>query len=147
MKAKDEQRRSQCRIVRGEEVCLSTPDGRAQIAANDNPRLLVDSAREICSRTLRPADDCLEKNKFINDEDVNKKFGVKADKVIDVQALAGDSTDNVPGVPGIGVKTAAELIKEYGDLENLLKNATKIKQNKRRETLIENKDKAMKLII
>jgi len=83
------------------------------------------------------------KNKFINDEDVNKKFGVKADKVIDVQALAGDSTDNVPGVPGIGVKTAAELIKEYGDLENLLKNATKIKQNKRRETLIENKDKAI----
>ena len=83
------------------------------------------------------------KNKFISDEDVNKKFGVKADKVIDVQALAGDSTDNVPGVPGIGVKTAAELIKEYGDLENLLKNATKIKQNKRRETLIENKDKAI----
>ena len=61
LRAKDEQRRSQCRIVRGEEVCLSTPDGRAQIAANDNPRLLVDSAREICSRTLRPADDCLEK--------------------------------------------------------------------------------------
>ena len=83
------------------------------------------------------------KNKFIDDEDVNKKFGVKADKVIDVQALAGDSTDNVPGVPGIGVKTAAELIKEYGDLENLLKNAKKIKQNKRRETLIENKDKAI----
>ena len=68
---------------------------------------------------------------------------LKADKVIDVQALAGDSTDNVPGVPGIGVKTAAELIKEYGDLENLLKNAKKIKQNKRRETLIENKDKAI----
>ena len=83
------------------------------------------------------------KNKFINEEDVNKKFGVKADKVIDVQALAGDSTDNVLGVPGIGVKTAAELIKEYGDLENLLKNAKKIKQNKRRETLIENKDKAI----
>ena len=83
------------------------------------------------------------KNKFINEEDVSKKFGVKADKVIDVQALAGDSTDNVPGVPGIGVKTAAELIKEYGDLENLLKNAKKIKQNKRRETLIENKDKAI----
>ena len=83
------------------------------------------------------------RNKFINEEDVNKKFGVTADKVIDVQALAGDSTDNVPGVPGIGVKTAAELIKEYGDLENLLKNAKKIKQNKRRETLIENKDKAI----
>ena len=83
------------------------------------------------------------KNKFINEEDVQNKFGVEAGKVIDVQALAGDSTDNVPGVPGIGVKTAAELIKEYGNLENLLKNANKIKQNKRRETLIENKDKAI----
>ena len=83
------------------------------------------------------------KNKFITDEDVNIKFGVKPHSVVDVQALAGDSTDNVPGVPGIGVKTAAELIKEYGTLENLLKNAGKIKQNKRRETLIENKDKAI----
>ncbi len=83
------------------------------------------------------------KNKFINEDDVQNKFGVEAGKVIDVQALAGDSTDNVPGVPGIGVKTAAELIKEYGNLENLLKNANKIKQNKRRETLIENKDKAI----
>mgnify|MGYP001233257566 CR=1 FL=1 len=83
------------------------------------------------------------KNKFITEEDVTKKFGVRADKVIDVQALAGDSTDNVPGVPGIGVKTAAELIKEYGNLENLLKNAKKIKQNKRRETLIENQEKAL----
>ena len=83
------------------------------------------------------------KNKFIDEEDVNKKFGVKPEKVVDVQALAGDSTDNVPGVPGIGVKTAAELINEYDNLENLLKNAKKIKQNKRRETLIENKDKAI----
>ena len=83
------------------------------------------------------------KNKFINEEDVNNKFGVKPKKVVDVQALAGDSTDNVPGVPGIGVKTAAELINEYGNLENLLKNAKKIKQNKRRETLIENSDKAI----
>ena len=83
------------------------------------------------------------KSKFITDEDVNIKFGVKPHSVIDVQALAGDSADNVPGVPGIGVKTAAELIKEYGTLENLLKNAGKIKQNKRRETLIENKDKAI----
>ena len=83
------------------------------------------------------------KNKFINEEDVNKKFGVKPKSVIDVQALAGDSTDNVPGVPGIGVKTAAELINQYFTLENLLKNAHKIKQNKRRETLIENKEKAI----
>ncbi len=83
------------------------------------------------------------KNKFVTEEDVEKKFGVKPDKVIEVQALAGDSTDNVPGVPGIGIKTAAQLINEYGTLENLLKNSNKIKQNKRRESLIENKDKAI----
>ncbi len=83
------------------------------------------------------------KNKFINEEDIQKKFGVKAEKVIDVQSLAGDSSDNVPGVPGIGIKTAAELINEYGTLENLLSNLKNIKQNKRRETLIENKQKAM----
>ena len=83
------------------------------------------------------------KNKFITHDDVHKKFGVKPEKVVDVQALAGDPTDNIPGVPGIGVKTAAELINQYGTLEILLKNANKIKQNKRRETLIENKDKAI----
>ena len=83
------------------------------------------------------------KNKFITDDDVLKKFGVDASKVIDVQSLAGDSSDNVPGVPGIGVKTAAELINKYGTLENLLKSAHEIKQNKRRETLMENKDKAL----
>ena len=83
------------------------------------------------------------KNKFISEEDIEKKFGVDANKVIDVQALAGDSSDNVPGVPGIGVKTAAELINKYGNLEKLLKSIHEIKQNKRRETLIENKDKAV----
>ena len=83
------------------------------------------------------------KNKFISEEDIHKKFGVDSSKVIDVQALAGDSSDNVPGVPGIGVKTAAELINKYGTLEKLLNSAHEIKQNKRRETLIENKDKAI----
>ena len=83
------------------------------------------------------------KNKFINQDDVHNKFGVTPEKVIDVQSLAGDSTDNVPGVPGIGVKTAAELINQYGTLENLLKNASKIKQNKRMETLINNKKDAI----
>ena len=83
------------------------------------------------------------KNKFINQDDVHNKFGVTPEKVIDVQSLAGDSTDKVPGVPGIGIKTAAELINQYGTLENLLKNASKIKQNKRRETLINNKDDAI----
>ncbi|MDA7830604.1 DNA polymerase I [Candidatus Pelagibacter sp.] len=83
------------------------------------------------------------KNKFITSEDIVTKFGVGPEKVIDVQSLAGDSSDNVPGVPGIGVKTAAELINKYGTLEKLLENAQEIKQNKRRETLIENKDKAI----
>jgi len=83
------------------------------------------------------------KNKFITPEDIVTKFGVGPEKVIDVQSLAGDSSDNVPGVPGIGVKTAAELINKYGTLEKLLDNAHEIKQNKRRETLIENKDKAI----
>ena len=83
------------------------------------------------------------KNKFISENDIMNKFGVDASKVIDVQSLAGDSSDNIPGVPGIGVKTAAELINKYGTLENLLKSAHEIKQNKRRETLIENKDKAL----
>ena len=83
------------------------------------------------------------KNKFISEEDIQTKFGVDSSKVIDVQALAGDSSDNIPGVPGIGVKTAAELINKYGNLDKLLKFAHEIKQNKRRETLIENKDKAL----
>ena len=83
------------------------------------------------------------KNKFISSEDVTNKFGVDSSKVIDVQALAGDSSDNVPGVPGVGVKTAAELINKYGSLEKLLEKAKEIKQNKRRETIINNKDKAI----
>ena len=83
------------------------------------------------------------KNKFINQDDIDKKFGVKPDKIIDVQALAGDSSDNVPGVPGIGIKTASSLINQYGNLENLIRNTKNIKQNKRRETIQENTDKAL----
>ena len=83
------------------------------------------------------------KSKVIGEKEVIEKFGVKPSQVIDVQSLAGDSSDNVPGVPGIGVKTAAELIKKYKTLENLLKNASEIPQNKRRETLLSNKDKAL----
>ena len=82
------------------------------------------------------------KNKRIGSAEVIERFGVPPSKVVEVQALAGDSTDNVPGVPGIGVKTAAELINTYGDLETLLKRAGEIKQPKRRETLMENADKA-----
>ncbi|HEY5346993.1 MAG TPA: 5'-3' exonuclease H3TH domain-containing protein, partial [Rhizomicrobium sp.] len=82
------------------------------------------------------------KNRRIASAEVLEKFGVPPDKVVDVQALAGDSTDNVPGVRGIGVKTAAELINAYGDLESLLARAGEIKQPKRRETLIENMENA-----
>src|SRR3954451_25143148 len=78
----------------------------------------------------------------IGDTEVREKFGVGPDKVIDVQALCGDSTDNVPGVPGIGVKTAAELINVYGDLETLLARTNEIKQPKRRQTLVENEKNA-----
>ena len=78
------------------------------------------------------------KNNRIDREGVHAKFGVYPERVVDVQALAGDSVDNVPGAPGIGVKTAALLINEYGDLDALLERAGEIKQPKRRETLIEN---------
>src|SRR5215469_13066675 len=81
-------------------------------------------------------------DKPIGEAEVREKFGVGPDEVIEVQALCGDSTDNVPGVPGIGVKTAAELINTYGDLEALLARAQEIKQPKRREALIENEAKA-----
>src|SRR5713226_5611431 len=77
------------------------------------------------------------KDRKIGRAEVVKKFGVPPEKVIEVQALIGDSTDNVPGVPGIGVKTAAQLIGEYGDLETLLARAAEIKQEKRRQSLIE----------
>ena len=80
------------------------------------------------------------KNKSIGIDEVKEKFGVAPDRVIDVQALAGDSSDNVPGAPGIGLKTAALLINEYDNLENLLESAEKIKQNKRRESLLNNKE-------
>ncbi|MBQ1202805.1 MAG: DNA polymerase I, partial [Loktanella sp.] len=79
------------------------------------------------------------KNKRIDRDGVFEKFGVYPDRVVDVQALAGDSVDNVPGAPGIGIKTAALLINEFGDLESLLDRAAEIKQNKRRETLIDHR--------
>jgi DNA polymerase-1 len=82
------------------------------------------------------------KNKVIGEEEVMERFGVPPSKVIEVQALIGDSTDNVPGVPGIGVKTAALLISEYGDLDTLLARASEITQPKRRESLINFADQA-----
>ncbi|MDG1280112.1 MAG: 5'-3' exonuclease H3TH domain-containing protein, partial [Pseudorhodobacter sp.] len=80
------------------------------------------------------------KNKLIGPEEVFEKFGVGPDRVVDVQSLAGDAVDNVPGAPGIGIKTAALLIQEYGDLETLLARAGEIKQPKRRQTLLDNAD-------
>src|SRR4029077_6101159 len=82
------------------------------------------------------------KNKRIGSAEVMEKFGVPPSKVVEVQALAGDSTDNVPGVRGIGVKTAAELINTYGDLETLLARTKEIKQPKRREALETNAELA-----
>jgi DNA polymerase I len=82
------------------------------------------------------------KNRVIAEAEVREKFGVPPSKVVDVQALCGDATDNVPGVPGIGVKTAAQLIEEYGDLDTLLARAGEIKQPKRRETLVGNAEMA-----
>ena len=79
---------------------------------------------------------------WINQEQVFQKFGVYPDRVIDVQSLAGDSSDNIPGVPGIGVKTAAELINQFDNLDQLLTRASEIKQNKKRENLIEFADQA-----
>lgn len=82
------------------------------------------------------------KDRRLGAAEVVEKFGVLPDKVVEVQSLAGDSVDNVPGVPGIGIKTAAQLIGEYGTLENLLANAASIKQQKRRENLIAFADQA-----
>ena len=96
---------------------------------------------QLVSKNIRLYDPM--KSKIIGEKEVIEKFGVKPDQVIDVQSLAGDSSDNIPGVPGIGIKTAAELINRYKDLDTLLNNASEIKQNKRRETLMENKEKAL----
>ena len=83
------------------------------------------------------------KDRIIGIEQVKEKFGVTPEKVIDVQSLAGDSVDNIPGVPGIGIKTAAELINKFGSLDELLKKAEIIKQPKRRQALLDNKDNAL----
>ena len=109
---------------------------RVTIVSSDKDlmQLVVDGAVELL--------DTMKNNKRIGSAEVMERFGVPPSKVIEVQALAGDSTDNVPGVRGIGVKTAAELINLYGDVETLLKRAGEIKQPKRRETLIENAENA-----
>ncbi len=106
--------------------------------------VVVVSADKDLMQLIRPGVEFYDpmKDKFFTPEDVKEKFGVYPDKVVDVQALAGDSTDNVPGVPGIGLKTAAQLIEDFGSLEGVLTRAGEIKQNKRRETLLENIENA-----
>lgn len=116
----------------------------ARLAEEQGKKVVIVSSDKDLMQLIRPGVRMLDpmKGKFMGEPDVLEKFGVTPDKVVDVQALAGDSTDNVPGVPGIGVKTAAQLINEYGDLETLLQRAEEIKQNKRRENLIEHAEMA-----
>src|SRR6516165_4325702 len=106
----------------------------ATIVASDKDLMQLVTDRVLMYDTM--------KDRRIGIPEVMEKFGVPPSKVIEVQALIGDSTDNVPGVPGIGVKTAAQLIGEYGDLETLLARAGEIKQEKRRQSLIDNAEKA-----
>ncbi len=110
----------------------------ARLALEAGATCTIVSSDKDLMQLVRPGVELMDPIKKIKlgPEAVMEKFGVTPDKVIDVQALAGDSTDNVPGVPGIGVKTAAQLINEYGDLETLLGRAGEIKQPKRREALI-----------
>ena len=110
---------------------------KAFLAEGPGQVTIVSSDKDLM-QLVRPGVQLLDpiKQKPIREPEVLEKFGVTPDKVVEVQALAGDSTDNVPGVPGIGIKTAAQLINEYGDLESLLANAEKIKQPKRREALM-----------
>ena len=116
----------------------------ARLAAEQGARVTVASSDKDLMQLVNDQVTLLDpmKSKRIGHDEVVEKFGVAPDKVIEVQALAGDSVDNVPGVPGIGIKTAAQLITEYGDLEALLERAEEIKQPKRREKLIENAENA-----
>ena len=116
----------------------------ARMAVEAGATCTIVSSDKDLMQLIRPGVDMMDpiKMKKIGPAEVMERFGVAPEKVVEVQALAGDSTDNVPGVPGIGVKTAAQLLTEYGDLETLLKRAGEIKQPKRRETLVENADKA-----
>lgn len=122
----------QARAAGGKVTIVSSDKDLMQLVEPDGSIRLLDTIPRPGQPPLR----------WIGVEEVFNKFGVTPDKVIDVQALCGDSVDNVPGVPGIGVKTAAELINTYGDLETLLARAGEIKQNARREKLIANAELA-----
>ena len=112
----------------------------ARMAVEAGGTCTIVSSDKDLMQLIRPGVDMMDpmKQRKIGPAEVMEKFGVTPDKVVDVQALAGDSTDNVPGAPGIGVKTAAQLLNEYGDLETLLTRAGEIKQPKRRESLEQN---------
>ena len=122
-----------------------------QMSLDKGFEVVVVSADKDLMQLIRPGVKFYDpmKDKFFGPEEVKEKFGVLPDKVVDVQALAGDSIDNVPGVPGIGLKTAAELVNQFGSLQNVLDRASEIKQNKRRENLItyrENAEISLKLV-
>ena len=116
----------------------------ARLAIEAGATCTIVSSDKDLMQLVRPGVEMMDpiKKTKIGPAEVMEKFGVTPDKVVEVQALAGDSTDNVPGVPGIGVKTAAQLINEYGDLETLLARAGEIKQPKRREALLQNAELA-----
>jgi DNA polymerase-1 len=116
----------------------------AKLALEAGATVTIVSSDKDLMQLVRPGVTMLDpiKQRTIGPDEVREKFGVTPDKVVDVQALCGDSVDNVPGVPGIGVKTAAELINLYGDVETLLARASEIKQPKRRESLINFADQA-----
>ena len=116
----------------------------AKLALEQGKKVVIVSSDKDLMQLIRPGVRMLDpmKSKFMGADDVVEKFGLGPEHVVDIQALAGDSTDNVPGVPGIGVKTAATLLEEYGTLENLLDNAENIPQKGRREKLLEHADMA-----
>ena len=116
----------------------------ARKALEEGDEVVVVSTDKDLMQLIRPGVEFYDsmKDKFFTPEDVKEKFGVYPDRVVDVQALAGDATDNVPGVPGIGLKTAAELVNQFGSLDEVLNHADEIKQNKRRETLLANIENA-----
>ncbi len=117
----------------------------ADMALKDGKEVTIVSADKDLMQLIRPGVTFYDsmKNKFFTPEDVKEKFGVYPERVTDVQALAGDSTDNIPGVPGIGLKTAAELVNQFGSLEGVLEHAEEIKQNKRRELIMTHKEDAL----
>ena len=116
----------------------------ARLAVEAGRSVAIVSSDKDLMQLIRPGVRMYDPMKYkdIGEAEVMEKFGVPPSKVVDVQSLAGDSTDNVPGVPGIGVKTAAQLINEYGDLDTLLARASEIKQPKRRDSLIEHAEAA-----